>query len=150
MKLEAYLPAHLTVAGNQRKGIHEPLDDCVHFDEQIRRALREGSPLASKTPIPAETLAAFRFMRDMPANRLVPFWGAQLNSLEQMVSNFSLAQSKWDSCIRPEIRPAAGKFRTVALKQLMKQRNLGGPRWLGQFSLGFPITGSLPTLDIRT
>ena len=60
-----------------------------------------------------------------------------------MISNCSLAQQKWGNLIGPEIPPAAGKFRTVALEQLMRRRNLGGSRWLDQFAVGFPITGSL-------
>ena len=46
--------------------------------------------------------------------------------------------------IAPEILPASGNFRTVALKQLTRRRNLGGSRRRGQFSVGFPISGALP------
>ena len=143
VKLDAYLPTHQTLAGRQRKGIREPLGGCVHFEEHIRRALRRDILSASKTSIPAETLAASSCMRDMPADRLVPFWGARVDSLEQLISNCPLAQSKWGSCIRPEIRPSTGKFRTVVLIQLLKQHYMGSPRWMGQFPFGFPITGAL-------
>ena len=143
VKLDAYLPTHQTLAGGKRKGIREPPDGCVHFEEHIRRALRRDILSASKTSIPAETLAASSCMRDMPADRLVPFWGARVDSLEQLISNCPLAQSKWGSCIRPEIRPSTGKFRTVVLIQLLKQHYMGSPRWMGQFPFGFPITGAL-------
>lgn len=81
VKVAAYLPAQLTATGRKRSGIHEPMGDCVRFDEHIRRAsLKGGSPFAAETPIPAETLDADRSIREMPSDRLVLFLDDQLNS----------------------------------------------------------------------
>ena len=66
-----------------------------------------------------------------------------MSSIEQLAANFSLAQKKSDASVRPEISPPTGKFRTVALRQLMTQNGLGGKRWVGQAPLGFPNAGSL-------
>ena len=101
VRIEAYLPAHLTNAGRRRKGIHELLDDCRSFGEHIRRAIRETFPFSTATPLPAETVASAHFARDMPADKLVRFWGAQLSPLEQLVSNCSLDQQKWGEAISP-------------------------------------------------
>ena len=144
--IEAYRPAILTNAGRQQKRIHELLDSCRSFDEHIRCALKETFPFSISTPLPQDTSAAAYFARDMPADKLVLIWDAQLSSLEQRVANCSLAQQKWDETIHPDLRPAAGKFRTVAIKQLMRQHGMGGQHWLGQFAVGFPITGRLSQL----
>ena len=52
-------------------------------------------------------------------------------------------QAKWGRCVHPDIRQAAGKLQTVALKHLMATHNMGGSAWLGQFDFGFPIDGAL-------
>ena len=74
---------------------------------------------------------------------MLPIWEAQLSRVEQLVTSCTLAQSKWDACILPEILPAADHLKTVALKQLMKECGIGGSRWLDQFAFGFPIAGVL-------
>ena len=143
VEIEAYRPAKLILAGKHRKGIREPLDFCSSPDEHIRYALKDPFPLSAATPLQRELKAASAVSRDIPPVELVEFWGAQNTALESLISNCSLAQKKWDNSIAPEILTAAAKFRTVALKQLLRQHNLGGARWLGQFAFGFPITGSL-------
>ena len=62
-----------------------------------------------------------------------------MQPIEQLVGNCSLAQRKWGAQIAPEIRPDAGKFRTVVLKLPLKHHGLGGSRRLGQFAFGFPV-----------
>ena len=119
------------------------MGDCRHVDEHIRRPIRAPFPCLTTTPLPAETNAAARFVRDIPAGRVVRFRGARLSDLEHLLASFSLSQLKLGEATHPEISHAAGKFRTVALKQLMPQRDLGGKRLFGQFAWCFPITGPM-------
>ena len=55
---------------------------------------------------------------------------AHLSALEGLAQGWKLAQSKRDACAPEEIAPAAGKFQTVAMKQLMNQLGMGGSNWL--------------------
>ena len=74
------------------------------------------------------------------------FWGSQLSRLEQLVEDSKLAQQKWNDRILPDIAPSAGKLKTVAISQLMRHYGVEGQRWIRQFALGFPITGTLSQL----
>ena len=47
------------------------------------------------------------------------------------------------SQIHPEIRPAPGKLKTVAIAQLFRHFKIGGQRWVTQFAKVFPISGKL-------
>ena len=143
IRLEAYRPPDLTYVGKQRRGIHEPLGGRRSFAEHIRAALGESFPFASETPFPKETVRDAIFSRGIPPGQLVPFWDAQLSALSALVGSCKLAQSRWGACVPSEIRPSSGKFQTVALKQLMAHRGLGGSRWPGQFAFGVPIAGHL-------
>lgn len=46
-------------------------------------------------------------------------------------------------CILRDICHSAGRLKTVALKHLMRQRDLGASRWMDQFACGFPIDGPM-------
>ena len=110
----------------------------------------EPFPLAADTPLPGELIGAERFMRDMPTDTIASFWVVQLQSVEQLVDNCSLAHRKWASQITHEIRPDSEKFRPVFLKQLLKHHGIGGSRRAGQCAFGFPIAGRLSqTLRLR-
>ena len=98
-------------------------------------------PAGELNPLPSELLGGSLFSMDIPHGRLLRFWGVQLNSLDRLIPNCELAQSKWGARVRPEIRPAAGEFRTVAISQLTNRHGLGGPRWIAQLAFVFPITG---------
>ena len=76
-------------------------------------------------------------------DQIAPFWDVQLDRLRNLVEDSKMAQSKWNDCIPPEIRPGDGKFTTAALKHPMASRELGRSAWLGQLAFGFPIAGSL-------
>ena len=52
-------------------------------------------------------------------------------------------QTKWNGCIDPSIRPAAGEINTLAIRHLADFCGLGASKWMGQFAVGFPITGDL-------
>lgn len=109
---------------------------------RVARALREESPLAVDTPLPADTLEE-AFARDSPPASRREFWQQQLSRVEQLVNDSKLAQEKWSDTIPDGIKPSAGKLQTVALSQLMRQFGIKCQRWIRQFSAGFPITGSL-------
>lgn len=121
---------------------------CSSSDEHIRLAIRDPFPLAADAQLPVDLMGAARFMRDMPTDRLTRFWDVQLQSLEQLVDNCSMAQRKWDSQITPEIRPDAGKVRPVVTKQLLKHHGIGGSNRHGQFAFGFPIAGRISHLFV--
>ena len=143
IKLDPYMPADLSFAGKQRKGIHEVFENCPSFSEHIRTALRGQFPLSFKTPLPREVMKAALFIRDSTPEVLLPFWEGQLAKLRSLVADCSPSQVIWDEQIHKAIAPAAGKLKTVALAQLFRHYGLGGQRWLCQFAKGFPITGEL-------
>ena len=99
--------------------------------------------LQLKLPMPKAIRDASEFSRDFPTEAITSFWGQQLIRLEQMVADASLTQKKWGDSIPSDIAPDAGKIKTVALSQLMKQFGVGWQRWIRQFPMGFPIAGSL-------
>ena len=141
--LEPFRKADFSIAGQQRKGIHEPLSSCNSFDRHVRAAMEERFPLSISTPLPRSLRDNAIFCRDTPPSHLLSVWKDQLARVEGLVSSCALAQSKWDACILPDILPAAGHLKTVAIKQLMRECGMGGARWLDQFAFGFPITGLL-------
>ena len=99
--------------------------------------------MASSAPIPKELSGDALFARDMPEDRLLRFWDAQIASLEKLFASREPSKKEWDARIHPELRLAAEKFRTTALSQLMNQHRMSGSRWIDQFAHGFPITGHL-------
>ena len=143
IQLEPFCKADFSIAGQQRKGIHEPLSSCKSFDRHVRASMDERFPLSISTPLPHRLRNNALFCRDTPPARLLSIWETQLSKVEKLVSSCALAQSKWDACIPPELLPAAGRLKTVAIKQLMGVCGMGGTRWLDQFAFGFPITGLL-------
>ena len=52
VKLESFLPADMTYAGKQRRGIHENFESCTSMQGHVRRALNERFPLAAPVPLP--------------------------------------------------------------------------------------------------
>ena len=93
--------------------------------------------------MPKETIRASISSMDLPPGKPPPFWDAQLSATSSLVERCRISQANRDACIPPEIRPDAGKFQTVAPKQLMDQNGLGGARWLDQFAFDLPIYGHL-------
>ena len=141
--LETYEPATLSFADKQRKGIHEAFDGCSSMKDHIRRAASQPFPLASETPIPEETRTAAKFVAENDPHLVADFWGSQLTSLQKLVESAASDQTKWNKCIDPAISPAAGKINTLALRHLADFCGLGASKWMGQFAVGFPITGDL-------
>ena len=146
VKLEAFQAADMTYAGKQRKGIHENFESCTSMQDHVLRALDERFPLAAPIPLPEHIEKAAVFTRDCPPEALMKFWDSQLSRLEQLVDDSKLAQLRWNDRILPDIAPAAGKLKTVAISQLMHHFGVGGQKWIHQFALGFPITGTLSQL----
>ena len=52
VKLDSFLPADMTYAGKQRRGIHENFESCASMRDRVRRALNERFPLAAPIPLP--------------------------------------------------------------------------------------------------
>ena len=97
-------------------------------------------------PLPEHIKKEAVFARDCPPDELVKFREAQLSRLEQLVDDSKMAQKKRNDRILPEISPSAGKLNTVAISQTMHHFGIEGQRWIRQFALGFPITGTLSQL----
>ena len=74
---------------------------------------------------------------------MADFWDNQLVRLAEMQAALRPHQQRWNAAIDPAIKPASGKVQTLLIKELADQCGLGGSRWLGQFAVGFPITGKL-------
>ena len=82
------------------------------------------------------------FSRGMTPGRMVPFRNAPPPATSELVGSCKLAMPNGAVEFRRS-RPAAGKFRTLAIKHLLASSGLGGSRWLGQFDFGFPIADRL-------
>ena len=52
VKMDAFQPADMTYAGNQRKGIRENLEPCNSTQDHVLRALEGRFPLEEPTPLP--------------------------------------------------------------------------------------------------
>ena len=52
VKLDSFLPADMTYAGKQRRGIRENFESCTSMQGHVRRALNERFPLAAPIPLP--------------------------------------------------------------------------------------------------
>ena len=123
-RIEAFRPSALIVAGRKRKGSTGPWIPAATLRAHLL-CDRGPFPLEASTPLPTETVAASCFSRDMSPVRAVRLRGVRLNSLERKISDCILSRSNWGGCIPPAPRPAAGKFRTVAIKHLSEQHGLG-------------------------
>ena len=148
LKIETYTAADLSFADRQRRGIHQLLEDSPSLEAHVARAMKQTFPLAAETPLPAITKKAALLIKKTPASSMIPFWEKQLRRLEQLVSDASAAQARWDRDIPSSLKPAAGKLKTVALKQLFQMTGIGGVAWLDQFAFGFPITGKLSQTSV--
>ena len=71
--LEAYVPAALSFADKQRKGIREAFEGCSSMEEHIERAVKQPFPLASETPIPRETRKAAQFVAENDPHLVAEF-----------------------------------------------------------------------------
>ena len=143
MFIEAYYPALFPFAGKQRKGIREAIDGCRSIRGHINRALAEPSPLELGTPIPAVTAQAAKFAAIHGHRELEAFWGEHLIALEGAVTAAAPPQGQWNKAILPPIRTASGKTKAVAIKKIAAHFGVGLGNWMGQFAVGFPITGVL-------
>ena len=93
--------------------------------------------------MPRELNRSAAFVSDSDPHMVAAFRGAQLARLSELVSTMDPHQMKWGSSTHPAVKPVAGNIRTLALRNLAGKCGLGGSRWMGQFSVGFPITGTL-------
>ena len=143
LAIDSYEVAELSFADRQRKGIHSLLTDAPSFEAHIHAAMRQVFPLSADTPLPPPLKRAAELVKSTNPEALSQFWDKQLLRLEKLIADSAEAQREWDNGILLSLRPAAGKLKTIALKQLFSQAGIGGADWLGQFALGFPITGKL-------
>ena len=127
----------------KRKGIHELLDRCRDRTHHVQCALKEDFPLSLEDPLPSETIRDVEFTRSTADGEICKVCDFQLHAAEELVRTRASAQTKWNARILGSIAAAAGRFQTVAAKQLLRQLNIGGDAWVGQFAYGFPITGTL-------
>ena len=141
--LEPYRPSQITYAGKQRRAIHENFETCSSAREHIERATREDFPSEADIPLKEDTREAAYFARDTGPVVLQEFRLLQLKRAEQLVNDTQLAQAIWDAAIPEGIAPAAGKLKTAAVGNLMRQYGIKGQRWIRRFATGFPIAGTL-------
>ena len=93
--------------------------------------------------MPSETIRAIEFTRSTSDDQIRRIRDVQLRAAEDLVRSCAPTQTKWNACVPGSISAAAGKFQTVAAKQLLHQLNFGGAAWIDQFAYGFPIDGKL-------
>ena len=106
------------------------------------------SPPVFRDPLPREVTEAALFIRDTDQGAILRFCDRQLSGLEKLVLESEPPQVTWEGQIRPAIRHASGKLKTVALPQLPRYHGIGGQRRMCQFDNGFPITGDLSQIDV--
>ena len=134
--------------------IHGDFESCPSMQSRVARAVREKFPLGMDIPIPRGAIAAATSARDCPPERLWKFRHSQMGKLEQLAQDASTAQPIWNDIIPDGIMPADVELRIDALSRLIRHYGVGGQKRICQFSVGFPITGSLshrtPTLMMES
>ena len=143
VKLEAYQPAALSFADKQRKGIRAVFGGCSSFTDHVRREMKQPFPIASEIPIPVDTARAAKLVAQSDPHVLAEFWDSQLDAMSALVQEAEPHQARWNDHINPVIKPVDGKVKTAALRRQARFCGFGAPKWMGQFSFGFPIAGDL-------
>ena len=90
--LDAYLSAHLSSAGKQRRGIRGTFIGCKTRDGHIIRATKEPFPLAPEIPPPKETAASAAFIASRDPRALADFWGNHLAGSADLPKSADSAQ----------------------------------------------------------
>ena len=93
-----------------------------HIDE----ALEAPFLLSLQTPLPSATQKAAFFLRDIPTEAVLSFWGSQLRDLDRLVSDSAALEDRWRILIPNSLSCAAGKIQLAAFMSLASQANLGG------------------------
>ena len=105
--------------------------------------MKQSFPLASEIQIPADTDRAAKLVARSDHHVLPEFWDSQLDALSALVQEAWPRQARRHDHINPAIKHSAGQVETVALRLLARFCGFSAPKWMGQFSVGFPTTGDL-------
>ena len=143
LKLTSYRPSRLVWAGEQRRGVNLTIEDATSPENHVDRAMGLEFFLAADIPLPSEIPPALEFINKNDPGNLKAFWPSQLGKLSLLVEKCAPAQTIWDASKPESIKGTGGELKTVALLQLMRNKDLGGAEWIKQFTFGFPIVGTL-------
>ena len=119
------------------------IQDSSSIEGHIRKAINSDFFLAKEIPLPPDVLRSIGIVADSNPQALRAWWKLQLERVKGAVRDAADLQPIWDNASPASIRSATGRLRPVALAFLLKTFDLGGERWIKQFTYGFSITGNL-------
>ena len=88
------------------------------------------------------------FLSECNDSQISAFRDKLIFLLEKLVLASSETEARRTAQIPPAIRPEAGKVKVTAMLSLMKQANLGGQRWVEQFSSASALVGERSRLGV--
>ena len=143
LKTGSYEQSKYVWAGEQRKGLLSTITDAQGRADHVERAATQEFLLTKDIPLPPELTEALDFIQSAPPEAIRSFWMKQRARIRALVEDSKVDQLLWDADIHPDIAPATGKLKTLALHALLSHFDLGGAKWLQQFNFGFPIVGAV-------
>ena len=141
--IESYVTSKYHLAGMQRSGIFESIIDAKNYEEHMTKACQTEFFLAKDTKLPSDLDNALNFHAKATPTEIRSFWAHQTARITSLSQAAQKTQSEWDKLIPTEISYSAKGIRTAALSHLLSSQNMGGQRWIAQFTFGFPIVGTL-------
>ena len=119
-------PLTCSMQANRGKAFAKPLSTAPAFRTISELLSRGGFPRSFETHLPRELRTSAFFIRGASPDALSRFLGRQLDGLGKLIQEAAPYHTRWDAQIAPEIRPAAGKLKTVALADLFRHYDFGG------------------------
>ena len=120
------------------------IKDSTSIDDHLRRAIKADFFLSEEISLPPEVVRSVRISADSDPKALRPWWKLQLNRVKGVVNSAADLQTIWNNATPTSIKPATGRLQTVALAFLLTTFDLGGEKWIKQFTYGFPLIGTYP------
>ena len=143
LRLGSFRPSRYTWAGEQRKGLNTFIEDSSSIEDHINKAVQSDFFLAKEIPLPPEVVKSLSIVARSDPQALRAWWKLQLEKVRGVVRDASDLQAIWNNATPSSIKPATGKLQTVAIAFLLGNFDLGGEKWIKQFTYGFPIIGNL-------
>ena len=143
LRIEHYASNTLVLFGMQRKGIYTSFPDAQTAQEHIDKALEMEFELSSETPLQRDVEKALEVISNTKKKDMEEFWDDQLKKVKTLVQDSLKKQNDWNKRTPKAIRKVTKELKTVAIWNLLDQYDMGGDRWIHQFTFWFPITGVL-------
>ena len=119
------------------------ISDATSISDHIDKAVREDCYIAQDIPLPVEITESLDILINNRNSDLSKHWAGQLSDLQTLTNECEWIHRIWDAMAPESIRPATGNLKTVTLAHLAGSLNLGGGKWIRQFTYGFPLIWNL-------